>query len=1190
VEVTAPTLITDVTEKDVEMNPVVATTTAPTEEKSKVDTKKDVVDNTAVSDLNTLMGLASTPVVMTKRKKRKKKTSPKQKVTNDPEPSTIETTTTAPPSETGATNNEQSSPRKRKRRKKNKEKQTGSEDSDENTKSSAAKQDTTTTPSSETKTTSDEQAKQQKRKWRRNRKGGEKMSENSEENTNSSTAKKDTNTSSTNEKENVSTTNNMTSEETTSVQSDSKKMKKRGKRVEKEGKTNNESIPMVEDKPKSTVQTTTESTNNTKRKRRKRKNRTTGTKDSQESAPELATELAPAPTPSEYRAKKRRRIRTSIDSNIPKTETAFNSDQSVPSLTGTRVHRVRHAHHIPRAIIRLAATPHPSPSVDNNAVVAPYLAVAREGGSVELVSVNEKWKCVGIVEGIRGRNVDAMAWVCGHGGAEQDDTSPSDVGHFCSEHKKAEEVYSNRTLIGASRDGTIFEVDFSTKAHKRAVPSGGGAVFCLTALDGASTLPSCGGLFAAGCEDGSVRIFDMVPGDDDRGRRRAIDLVCALPNVGSPILSIAWTQNISSGDVASGMVGTTLYAGVADGTIRKFECTSLSKGKKQQPSWKATTRITVESHGRATPTKIWSLLTLTDGTLVSGDSTGRIQFWDGLSCTLLQSFEHNNGKADVLDLAVSSDENKVMACGVDSKVVYIERQQKVDHKLPAAGTAASAADKNVARKWVMTVQRRLHTNDVNSLAVVFMTDPKGAAGYGTAQQQTATEMLCSGGIDTRVFSYPMKNMAQERPKLVYKYPQIAPLRLAKKARILGIMRCDRVDLFRMTKNAEVKEQKQRVGINEDKTFLGSIIIQGAHNLIVMDISDDGKYIALSDASSLYLFSLDVVKNKSSKSGSDEVIVPTRIDLPSSASTPSSALKFVPDDSQRLACATITGNVQILKMHNDKNDNNKPNLRVAVEHIFNETNTNTTATNLKSSKSTTTTYNFPITEIAISPDSIYVATGRNTMSTGSVHILTISPSYEDHYVLPCTESPYSCLAFLGGDDESIGGGNESNSCALAMGCNNGSFYVFDIERKCISDWSTDLGIPATKHLPMELNLQPDGPVRFACNPTTPNKFLMGAQNWFCTIDLDSPIPVHSQFSPADHLSALVRKAENEQRKQSRRHKGRKMPDLRNLTISLHFTGIIFMDFLSKDELVVVEQPWVDILNSLPDALERKRYGS
>ena len=41
------------------------------------------------------------------------------------------------------------------------------------------------------------------------------------------------------------------------------------------------------------------------------------------------------------------------------------------------------------------------------------MAVAREGGAVELVSPQDRWLVLGAVPGVRGREVDALAWVCG---------------------------------------------------------------------------------------------------------------------------------------------------------------------------------------------------------------------------------------------------------------------------------------------------------------------------------------------------------------------------------------------------------------------------------------------------------------------------------------------------------------------------------------------------------------------------------------------------------------------------------------------------------------------------------------------------------------------------------------------------------------------------------------------------------
>ena len=57
---------------------------------------------------------------------------------------------------------------------------------------------------------------------------------------------------------------------------------------------------------------------------------------------------------------------------------------------------------------------------------------------------------------------------------------------------------------------------------------------------------------------------------------------------------------------------------------------------------------------------------LPDGTLVSGDSLGNVQFWDAQHGTLLQSFARHRGP--VLALAALPDGRTIFASGVDNQV------------------------------------------------------------------------------------------------------------------------------------------------------------------------------------------------------------------------------------------------------------------------------------------------------------------------------------------------------------------------------------------------------------------------------------------------------------------------------------------------------------------------------------------
>lgn len=71
----------------------------------------------------------------------------------------------------------------------------------------------------------------------------------------------------------------------------------------------------------------------------------------------------------------------------------------------------------------------------------------------------------------------------------------------------------------------------------------------------------------------------------------------------------------------------------------------------------------------SSPPCVWALEVLTDGTLVSGDQEGAVQFWDGRFGTLLN--RHQQFAADVLTLAASPDGKMVWASGVDAKVGWV---------------------------------------------------------------------------------------------------------------------------------------------------------------------------------------------------------------------------------------------------------------------------------------------------------------------------------------------------------------------------------------------------------------------------------------------------------------------------------------------------------------------------------------
>eukprot|EP00985_Skeletonema_marinoi_P003599 scaffold1557_cov80-Skeletonema_marinoi.AAC.1 len=80
------------------------------------------------------------------------------------------------------------------------------------------------------------------------------------------------------------------------------------------------------------------------------------------------------------------------------------------------VHRLRFLKLNPKSILAMASTP--TCTSDKSLPSPQRLAVSREGGAVELLSPQDRWVSVGTVPGVRGRDIDALVWVCGKHGNE----------------------------------------------------------------------------------------------------------------------------------------------------------------------------------------------------------------------------------------------------------------------------------------------------------------------------------------------------------------------------------------------------------------------------------------------------------------------------------------------------------------------------------------------------------------------------------------------------------------------------------------------------------------------------------------------------------------------------------------------------------------------------------------------------
>ncbi|CAE7577544.1 utp4 [Symbiodinium natans] len=246
---------------------------------------------------------------------------------------------------------------------------------------------------------------------------------------------------------------------------------------------------------------------------------------------------------------------------------------------------------------------------------SPRLAVGRENGALELWDT-ETWHLRSSAPGNSRRRPRSLVWVL-----------------------DSAEGPPKLRLISAGLHGEVTEWDVDTLEPIETCSPGGGAIWGLS-VQGEH-------LFAA-CDDGTVRVVSLAGGAGSLMYTKRISVAT------SRLLSLAIQDR-------------AVFAG-ADGKISKWSIeTSVCEGSMQ---------LEKPPQGQ---TLIWSLVSLEDQMLASGDSLGLVQIWDTVACVLLHRFAQH--QADVLALAASGDGRTLLSGGVDAKISEFGRQKGSQEKL-----------------------------------------------------------------------------------------------------------------------------------------------------------------------------------------------------------------------------------------------------------------------------------------------------------------------------------------------------------------------------------------------------------------------------------------------------------------------------------------------------------------------------
>ena len=322
-----------------------------------------------------------------------------------------------------------------------------------------------------------------------------------------------------------------------------------------------------------------------------------------------------------------------------------------------------------------------------------------------------------------------------------------------------------------------------------------------------------------------------------------------------------------------------------------------------------------ETARRRKPPLVWSLLLLSDLTVVCGDSTGAVSFWDANLGTLLSCF--GSHQADVLALAATSDERMILASGVDHKVALFTPQPA--EPTPPSGAPAATTTISLLggvhrrrNKWLLTCSRRPHTHDVRALALYEPIDGNAARG--------AVAQVVSGGIDTQLCFSSLNAFERETPLKLLPQPLPSCCTLAGGAQAAAAAHT-RLVLFQESSSLRLWQlpaftpggvPPPRVSSDADAPNEAPrqlLLLQPKatqRHLCCSAVSSDGSWICCSD-SETRLYAISIGEIGEGTGGAERARV-ARVHLPSPVLS-ASCCRFTPD-SKAMLLGSYAGIIQV----------------------------------------------------------------------------------------------------------------------------------------------------------------------------------------------------------------------------------------------------------------------------------------
>ncbi|KAF8922314.1 WD40-repeat-containing domain protein [Mucidula mucida] len=810
--------------------------------------------------------------------------------------------------------------------------------------------------------------------------------------------------------------------------------------------------------------------------------------------------------------------------------------------TAVKVHRCRFVDFTPSPVTALAFPPLPLPTNKSSQPSRPKfgtLAIGHANGNIDLCSWTgsqnalqspQAWVVSKTITGLYPSKVDSLAFSIKEPQLSKNDDVPP---------------LSVLRLFSSGGGSELIEWDIQQLCVRRTLSSQAGAIWSI-AVNPASTL------LALGCEDGSVRILSLA--DDNLTHVRRFD------RIKSRLLSIAWgppvlkdvTASTSTTERDYEWADSWLVTGGSDSSLRKWDV------KTGRPS----ERMNVDKM-RGERTLVWTVCVLGDGTIVSGDSLGMVKFWDSKTCTQLQSFQGHG--ADVLCLTISPEGSVVYSSGVDQKITQFS--------IVKSQTGEGASSSQPSRRWMQASSRRMHSHDVRALATWPPYSPLPPAHKRRFPVDVAP-ILVSGGLDMSVvvtpaalpgntvvkITNPLATSTEAtfadsyHRRLAYASgPFNAPaIKVSRGSRLVSCMHDASVSIWQINATPSDATGQPSMAETDGWEKLLDMDLAVHTNLIASSLSDDGKWLVVSDLYESKLFSLafnDKGELTPKRIKSFSSVISTQLAL-SPASSGGLAFAFTPDSSKLLMSSTLLSTIlqlgeRVTKPLPGDGDGD-------VDMDAPESSTLAQSSTLLSH----------VIRITVSSDGQWAATTDDRART---HVFNLD-SLQHHCILPSFAQPAQTLAF-----------DPATTSLLTLVFPDNSIQIYDVEARQFPSWSKDL----ISTVSQRLSLTHDSVIGIAFDPAATKYALLWGSTWMCKIPMDGSSTSGGSSKKRQRRESLKRNLASTASAD---------PQRTELKMITRYRPILFAEFIAPGELLVVERPLVDILAALPPAYFKQKYGA